>query len=105
MKTKLDAQTKVAERADGTFAIHGDCSPELQSEIRGVMENIQPSGEMLGMGVRLWSRGDLEFILHTAQTNLSSHTQNRWNSPVESESGNASGKCVCADSLTIGGAQ
>ena len=36
---------------------------------------------------------------------LSSHTQNRWNSPVESESGNASGECVCADSLTIGGAQ
>lgn len=105
MKTQLDAQTKVAERADGTFAIHGDRSPELQSEIRGVMENIQPSGEMLGMGVRLWSRDDLEFILHTAQTNLSAHTQNRWNSPVESESGNAFGECVCADSLTTGGAQ
>jgi hypothetical protein len=105
MKTQLDAQTKVAESADGTFAIHGDCSPELKSEIRGVMENMQPSGEMLGMGVRLWSKDDLEFMLRTAQTNLSAHTQNRWNSLVESESGNASGKCVCAVSLTNGGAQ
>ena len=36
---------------------------------------------------------------------LSSHTQNRWNSPEESESGNASGECVCEVSLTNGGAQ
>jgi len=105
MNTELDAHTRVLERTDGTFSIHGDRSPELQAEIRSVKENMQPSGEMLGMGVRLWSRADLEFILRTAQTNLSSHTQNRWNSPVESESGNASGECVCADSLTDGGAQ
>ena len=36
---------------------------------------------------------------------LSSHTQNLLNSPVESESGNASGECVCAESLTNGGSQ
>jgi hypothetical protein len=48
-----------------------------------------------------WSRD----VTLGALNNLSSHTQNRWNSPEESESGNASGKCVCADSLTNGGAQ
>lgn len=36
---------------------------------------------------------------------LSAHTQNRWNSPEESDDRKASGECVCADSLTTGGAQ
>jgi len=36
---------------------------------------------------------------------LSSHTQNPLNSPVESNDRKASGECVCADSLAIGGSQ
>ena len=44
----------------------------------------------------------IEFVVTRGALNkLSAHTQNRWNSPVESESGNASGKCVCADSLAL----